>query len=190
MKTTFTTRQELLAWATRAHEQPDSIALEFGVQTGSTLQIIRNNFTGRVYGFDSFQGLPENWGTRFPKGSFPTTTIPNIPNTKLIIGLFQHTLKPFLQHNNQPISVIHLDADLYSSTIYALQHTATHLTNPAILIFDEWHNYEGCEQHEQRAFHEWISCNPHLNHEIVADVQGEHPQNNQQIAIRIARRTP
>jgi hypothetical protein len=190
MKTTFTTRQEMLAWATRTYDQPSSNALEFGVQTGSTLQIIRNNFTGNVYGFDSFQGLPENWTPQFPKGSFPTHQIPNIPGTELIIGLFQNTLQPFLKQHPQPISVIHLDADLYSSTIYALQHTTRHLTNPAILIFDEWHNYPQCEQHEQRAFHEWITTQPQLTHRTVADVDGQHPQNNQQIAIEIRKARP
>ena len=189
-KQTFTTRRELLAWACRTYDQPGSIAIEFGVHTGTSLTTIRDNFNGDVYGFDSFEGLPEDWRDGFPQGTFRTETRPHIERTELIIGWFNQTLQPFTHTLTKPISIAHLDADLHSSTHYALTHIAAHLTNPAILVFDEWHNYPGCEQHEQRAFHEWIATQPHLTWRIVADVNGDRAtENNEQVAIEIKRLT-
>lgn len=190
MTKTFTTRHELLTWACQTYEQPDSIAIEFGVHTGNTLTTIRNNFNGDVYGFDSFEGLPEDWREGFPQGTFRNQTKPTIERTELIIGWFNETLPTFTHTLTKPISVTHLDADLYTSTLYALTHIAPHLTNPAILIFDEWHNYPGCEQHEQRAFHEWITTQPHLTWRIAADVHSDSAtENNEQLAIEISRLT-
>ena len=177
---TFANKHKLLQWACQTYEQPESIAIEFGVYQGETLTTIRNNFTGNVYGFDSFQGLPEDWREGYEKESFKPETIPDVQGTELVIGLFNQTLTPFLNNNTSPISVIHFDADLYSSTIYPLTHITTRLTNPAILIFDEWHNYPGCEQHEQRAFHEWAAANPNITWRIVATVKPDH---DQQVAI-------
>lgn len=183
---TFTDRDQLLTWACQTYDQPGSIAIEFGVHTGHTLATIRNNFTGDVYGFDSFQGLPEDWREGFPQGHFRTETKPDIERTELIVGWFNETLQPFLQRITKPISVAHLDADLYSSTLYALTHIGPHLINPAILIFDEWHNYPGCEQHEQRAFNEWITTQPNHTWRIAATVQNTpHRTSDQQIAIEI-----
>lgn len=190
-KHTFTTRHQLLTWACRTYDQPGSIAIEFGVHTGRSLTTIRDNFTGDVYGFDSFEGLPETWRDGFPQGHFRTEIKPDIERTELVIGWFNETLQPFLQRTTKPISVAHLDADLYSSTLHALTHIGPHLTNPAILIFDEWHNYPGCEQHEQRAFTEWITTQPHLTWRIAAQVQSTLPdENSEQIAIQVTKEKP
>ena len=46
---------------------------EFGVYSGETLKILTNiNLKGTVYGFDSFEGLPEDWNSDNPKGKFNT----------------------------------------------------------------------------------------------------------------------
>ena len=71
------------------------------------------------WGFDSFQGLKEDfWGTTFTKGAFSTNRkIPSFPNNvKLVEGWFNETLPSFLQEHATNFSFIHLDADTYTST--------------------------------------------------------------------------
>jgi hypothetical protein len=75
-----------------------------------------SKFTNRkVYGFDSFEGLPEKWRDGFDKGAFNRNgNLPKVnSNVKLIKGWFNHTLVNFIQKHNKKISFIHMDADLY-----------------------------------------------------------------------------
>jgi hypothetical protein len=72
-----------------------------------------------VYGFDTFTGLPEPWRNKFEKGMFDRKgTLPLVSaNVSLIKGLFDDTLKPFLEDTsridpNDKVAVCHLDADL------------------------------------------------------------------------------
>lgn len=131
---------------------PEGWALEFGVGSGGSLATIAEHMP--VIGFDSFTGLPEDWRPGFPKGKFAQAKIPQVENATLVVGLFEETL-PAFDWPDDPIGLIHLDADLYSSTACALKH-AGHLIRPGtILVFDEFFGYEGASQHEQRAFDEW-----------------------------------
>ena len=42
--------------------QTSGLYLEFGVRTGTTVNHIADHATGQeIFGFDSFEGLPENW---------------------------------------------------------------------------------------------------------------------------------
>jgi hypothetical protein len=180
----FTSKEEHLAWCVKKYNNKKNIAIEFGVFSGATLQIIRDNFSGDVYGFDSFDGLPETWRAGFEEGHFRTNIIPEINGAKLIIGLFQDTLLEFLKEIKNPISVIHMDADLYSSTIYCLNLVVPYLADKSIIIFDEWHNYDGCEEHEQRAFNEWLSSNPDITATRIGSVNANvHTQNNEQVSF-------
>jgi hypothetical protein len=118
--------------------------LEFGVSGAYSFKWwIGNciNPDSRFYGFDTFEGLPENWGT-YNKGDM-AANIPDIddPRAEFVKGLFQETLPKFLlSHNltNGKRKVIHLDADLFSSTLYALTTMAPYLRKGDILIFDEF----------------------------------------------------
>ena len=77
----------------------------------------------KVYGFDSFEGLPEKWRDGYDKGALSTNGKLPIVNTnvELIKGWFNETLLPFIQkHNGKKVSFIHMDADIYSSTKYVL----------------------------------------------------------------------
>src|ERR1700752_2086506 len=64
--------------------RPPGTALEFGVGTGTSLRIIAQ--TMPVIGFDSFQGLPENWRDEFTKGAF-ACPYPLVHNAMLRIGM-------------------------------------------------------------------------------------------------------
>ena len=118
--------------------------LEFGVCGGGSFQWwIANvkNTDDRFYGFDTFEGLPENWGT-FAKGDM-AAGIPVTDDTrvKFLKGLFQETLFPFIAEGHLRSDVkkiIHLDADLFSSTLFALTSLAPHLKKGDILLFDEF----------------------------------------------------
>jgi predicted O-methyltransferase YrrM len=136
----------------------DGMALEFGVATGGTLTVIaaaRGN--KQVFGFDSFQGLPEDWRTNIPAGTFKTDDLPEVPGAELVVGLFEHTLPDFLASHSDPVAFIHLDADLYSSTATVLEHVGPRLQPGTVIVFDEYFNYPGWEEHEHRAWQEFVA---------------------------------
>lgn len=134
--------------------RPHGAALEFGVGQGHSLErIARRMF---AYGFDSFNGLPEKWRDGFDAGMFACRP-PDIPNTHLVTGLFDDTVAHFDLDEAGPVGLVHLDADLYSSTRTVLDNLDhTRVFRPGTyVVFDEWHNYPGCEQHEQKAWREF-----------------------------------
>jgi len=182
----FDSHTEMLTFFTKQIADRDGIAIEFGVYSGTTLAVIRQGFNGPVYGFDSFKGLPEDWRDGFPKGYFETSQIPNIENVTLVVGTFQETLELFLEKLVEPISFIHFDADLYSSTAFCLDKVTSFLAPYSIFVFDEYHNYEGWENHEHKAFTEWLDENPCFSATAVGLVTGG---NQEQKAFSIHRLT-
>ncbi|HEX2073658.1 MAG TPA: class I SAM-dependent methyltransferase [Geodermatophilus sp.] len=137
---------------------PDGMALEFGVFTGRTLQVIADT-RGRtgVYGFDSFEGLPEDWRSRFPAGAFRVDTPPSVEGAELVVGLFADTLPGFLAEHPGPVAFVHVDADLYSSARTVLDHVGPRLAPGSVVLFDEYFNYPGWEEHEHRAWQEFVA---------------------------------
>lgn len=118
--------------------------LEFGVADGESFNwwMTKNsNDDSRFFGFDTFTGLPEDFGP-FKKGTFDTgNNIPKIKDDrgKFFQGLFQQTLPGFLKtFDNQKKSVIMLDADLYSATLFSLASLAPFLKEGDIIFFDEF----------------------------------------------------
>jgi O-methyltransferase len=119
--------------------------LEFGVCQGNSFRWWANantNPESRFYGFDTFEGLPEAWGVVFKKGDM-NAVIPDIDDNRVAFfkGLFQETFIPFTKSHKldtERIRVIHLDADLYSSTLYILTSIAPYLKKGDILLFDEF----------------------------------------------------
>ncbi|MBT2268482.1 TylF/MycF/NovP-related O-methyltransferase [Rhodococcus erythropolis] len=136
------------------------MALEFGVASGTTLRIVAEAFTereGTVAGFDVFSGLPETWRTGFPAGEFAQESIPEVPGAQLVPGLFEDTLPSFLNDESGPVAFLHLDADLYSSTKTVLDLLGDRLVPGSIVVFDEFFNYPGWQQHEYRAWTEFVT---------------------------------
>jgi hypothetical protein len=137
--------------------------LEFGVFEGKSLRKIVNMLDDsfKIYGFDSFVGLPENWEeTICHKGFFNLSgDIPDIPKTKMLSGWFEETIPVYLQEA-KPIGLLHIDCDLYSSTVTILESLREYIVKDTIIVFDEWlytklDNRKG-NIHEQRAFIEWV----------------------------------
>lgn len=156
---------------------------EFGVYTGSSFNwwLEHNkNENSKFVGFDTFDGLPENWNI-YKKGDM--TTSGNKPyfddkRYELIEGLFQDTVKDFIKTFDFDINkrnIINLDADLYSSTIFVLYNLYPHLKKDDIIIFDEF----GVPNHEFRAFLDFFNST-YLKYELLAA-----SNNYYQIAIKI-----
>lgn len=111
--------------------------LEFGVFEGDSMRWFVKNHVGRFYGFDSFDGLPESWGA-YEKGTM-RSVVPRIENAVIVKGLFQDTLPEFLKtFSCTGQLVIHMDGDLYSSTLFVLTCMDRFIKSGDIIIFDEY----------------------------------------------------
>lgn len=153
----FEDRYELLEYAIEEAQVTDGLWLEFGVYKGNTLEYIAKRASFPVYGFDSFEGNPEDWRSEYRKGSFALENIPLFPNTASIIkGLFQNTLPVFLEANEKNIAFVHIDCDLYSSAKAIFDLASQRFIEGTIIVFDEYFNYPGWKNHEFKAFKEFI----------------------------------
>lgn len=153
--------------------------LEFGVWTGGTI----NHIASRVeiiYGFDSFEGLPEDWREGFPKGYFRTSKLPDVKrNVALIKGWFNETLHVFLAEHEEPIAFIHIDCDLYSSTKTIFNVLGDRIKKGCILVFDEYFNYPGWRLGEYKAFQEFCQ-EKRLKFRFIG-----YCNNDEQVAVQI-----
>jgi hypothetical protein len=165
----------------------DGIALEFGVFSGRTLGIISRDFPDKSYGFDSFLGLPEDWRPNFKKGLFATNKIPKIDKATIIVGLFQETLLDFLNEELN-ISFVHFDADLYSSTKYVLDSIESYLGETCVFLFDEFFNYETWQDHEFKAFSEFLDTYS-WEYEPIAYSSNNSQIHNEQVAFKVTRKS-
>lgn len=105
------------------HIPSEGLVLEFGVWRGNSIRNIAGQLNDRrVFGFDSFEGLNEPWIYQ-PPGSFSDIEeLPRVPaNVTLIKGWFQDTLPGFLGEHPDPVALLHIDSDLYSSCKYVLE---------------------------------------------------------------------
>ena len=152
-------RAELYQFVATQVREPATY-LEFGVLEGATLrqwtQLLKSP-ESRFTGFDSFEGLPENWGLFTNKEVFDVKgRMPQFddPRVRLVKGWFSDTLPSFLREfYPNPTLVLHLDADLYSSTIFVLRQMKPYLQPGTILIFDEFFDRE----HELKALSEFLN---------------------------------
>ncbi len=118
--------------------------IELGVAAGHSFKWWVDNSkhsNARFFGFDTFEGLPEDWGTFSRRDMAASVPFMDDMRVKFFKGLFQDTIPGFLtdygkQENN--LKVIHFDADLFSSTLFALTSIAPYLRKGDILIFDEF----------------------------------------------------
>lgn len=137
--------------------------LEFGVFRGESINYCAKKIPQTVfYGFDSFEGLPDDWhGHVMTKGAFSLNgNMPDVlPNVKLIKGLFKDTLPKFLFENPQFAAFIHIDCDIYSSAKDIFSLLETYIVKDTIMVFDEYFNYPAWKDHEFKAFQEYVNEN-------------------------------
>ena len=181
-KVNYTDRFKLHEFVFEEEIQNQSIDyLEFGVASGIAFKwwVEKNENPGsRFFGFDVFTGLPEDFGV-IKKQHYDTSgQTPNIQDERVtfIKGLFQESLPGFLnEYKPQQKKVVHMDADLYSSTLFVLTKLIPFLKKDDIIIFDEF----GVPTHEFRAFSDIVSAY-NLKYEFLGAVN-----NYLQIAIKI-----
>jgi hypothetical protein len=141
---------------------------EFGVCGGHSFKwwLDHNkNADSKFYGFDTFEGLPENFGP-FAKGSMAVAIESlniNDPRACFYKGLFQDTLVPFLdQYKSARKKLIHLDADLFSATLFSLSQLYRFLNDGDVLLFDEF----AVPKHEFMAF-KIFTESFYVNYEVI-----------------------
>lgn len=153
--------------------------MEFGVGRGKSIRWIGSAADRTVYGFDSFDGIPEYWNGN-PVGAFAQNKLPKVPdNVKFEIGMFDETIPGFLEQHSDPISLLHVDCDLYSSTVTIFRMLGARLQPGAIVLFDEYYNFPRWQQHEYKAFQEFVASNG-IEYEYIA-----YSVTGQQVAARI-----
>lgn len=163
--------------------------LEMGVGTGRSVNFLAAlNPTRKIYGFDSFEGLPTDWdkGDKiFKAGMFglkrKDAKIPLVKNALVYKGLFKEVLPKFKHQvlGENPIALLHIDSDTYQSAKDALTILGANIVPGTIIVFDEFYNYPNFEKHEWKAFQEFVQDN-HLKTEYIA-----YNRNHEQVAVRI-----
>ena len=148
-KTQLFNNRELL-WESAIREKIDDNSkiayLEFGVFEGKSIKYfskILKNKESKFFGFDTFTGMPEKWNKVAPGSWSNNGNIPQIEDKRVFFvkGLFQETLDNYLSEykslkEQNYTFLIHLDADLYSSTLYVLSKLS--FLDKFYVIFDEF----------------------------------------------------
>lgn len=160
--------------------KPEGIIVEFGVWKGASLRHFASEATGKVYGFDSFQGLREDWaGTGVPKGHFDVRgSLPLVPgNVELVAGWFHETLPPFLQRENSAFSLVHIDSDTFEAaeTIFSL--AGDRFVSGTVVLFDEYFGYRGWRDGEFKAWQNFVAQR-NISYDYIAF-------SNEQVALKI-----
>ncbi|MGI9324967.1 MAG: TylF/MycF/NovP-related O-methyltransferase [Pseudomonadales bacterium] len=163
--------------------------LEFGVFNGTSLSCVHrvlnelNMDSVRCFGFDSFEGLPQEAAHDDEGIWFPGQFACRIDVTRkllserdvdwkrvaLVKGWFNDTLntKTVDHYGIASTSIVMIDCDLYSSTARCLEFVAPLLTDNSVLIFDDWNSHELANKKlgERKAFEEFITRHPELSAE-------------------------
>lgn len=175
----------------------DGDLLEFGVGRGATLAMLnniagraltdKNNLPYRIFGFDSFEGLPEPDGSdkdmhvrgpsglKFTKGAFSSSEdevwktlqreSSRIDNIQLVRGWYEQTLSHELRQrlDIKKASFINVDCDFYASAKVVLDWCECLIDQGTIISFDDWFCYKGSTNHgEALAFSEFLEEHPDL----------------------------
>jgi len=141
--------------------------LEFGVYKGDSIKYwlqLNLNPESTFVGFDTFTGLPEAWRRNFSQlnrnafdvGGLVPVLIDDI-RCSFQVGLFQNKLRPFLQCLDRTLYdrlIVHMDADLYSATLFVLCETNYILKSGDLIIFDEFNSV----LNEYRALQDWSAA--------------------------------
>lgn len=134
----------------------DGLVLEFGVRRGTSLRVLAEAAGQDVHGFDSFEGLPVDWGNE-PAGVLTTgAELPEVPaNAHLHAGWFADTLPGFLDAHPGPVRLVNIDSDIYESARYVLAALAPRIRPGTVLVFDEFIGNRTWADDEYRAFCEF-----------------------------------
>ena len=153
--------------------------LEFGVGEGRSLRFLKGLTDKTIYGFDSFDGLPEDWIMSddyiVPAGSFKHEP-PALNGVKYVVGWFENTIPAWKVENPGMISFMHIDSDIYSSAVTILTELNHQIVPGTILVFDDMYGterYQNWQNGEYKAFEEWKAEYKRKVHEINRTEDGE-----------------
>jgi hypothetical protein len=157
------------------HRDSDELLLDLGVWLGWSTRLISDASDRMVYGFDTFEGLVEDWQIDdqilIKQGTFSlsepiaerfmrdtgVSLHDGLPaalgrRVQFIKGSTYETLAPFLaERPAAPIRLFHMDLDTYESCLHALETCKDRFIEGSILVFDEYLVTNG----EMRAFFEF-----------------------------------
>lgn len=170
---------------TRVADIP-TVYFEFGCHSGRTFSTVINAAhylkikNTEFYAFDSFKGLPSTDKKEdgiFKLGAFNTSkkdfisiiknsTGLEIKSKNMIEGFYESSLTPELQSKLPKVGIVHIDVDLYSSTVTVLNFIKPLLMNGSVILFDDWYCFPPSENKgEKRAFNEFCQKNPEFKFE-------------------------
>lgn len=116
--------------------------VEVGVFQGGSLNIICQNTTRPVMGFDTFEGMPETGALdQHKKGDFVASfdvvksRLAHHKNCKLFKGIFPHD---FQRIDLGKIALIHIDVDIFSSVQQSFGHVWKMVPVGGYFIFDDY----------------------------------------------------
>jgi hypothetical protein len=131
--------------------------LEFGVYRGRTIRYWASHLDlsdARFVGFDSFEGLPEDWQPNAQAGSFSVGKVPEVddPRISFVVGWFDKTLPTYEPPPHDQL-IVNVDCDLYSSSRCVLEWLSPHVRPGTLVYFDDLFNRD----HQWRALQEWLN---------------------------------
>ncbi len=132
---------------------------QFGVYRGRSARFLESFLTSgrKLHLFDSFEGLPTEWTGVLPAGAFRLreADIPRFDPETCVVhrGWFRDTAPSFVADYPKPLAFIHMDADLYTSTMDVFDNINALIVPETIIMFDEYVMKESDEEH--RALMDW-----------------------------------
>lgn len=148
------------------HVNIDGHWMEFGVRSGDSIRWLLDKRPKQIiHGFDSWEGLPEEWktgGKNYPAGSMAVPVPVFEDNVQLHQGWFDRTLEPWKMDNTATVAYLHIDSDLYSSAVYVLNTLNDRIVPGTLIVLDELCNFRlsgkmsNWPLHEWRALCEWL----------------------------------
>jgi hypothetical protein len=122
------------------------VVLEFGVYRAGMINYQARKFAELNFvGFDSFEGLQEQWSGMAPKRTFDLGgKLPKVrPNVRLVKGWFAESAPRWKAEN--PTSdiplLVHVDCDTYAATVDVLQSCADYVEHGLVLHFDDYFGF-------------------------------------------------
>ncbi|QFS83874.1 Macrocin O-methyltransferase [Roseivivax sp. THAF40] len=144
-----------------ARRGADGLFAEFGVWRGHGVNLFAKQLPDAIiWGFDSFEGLEEDWTGHAKGGQAGRFTLrgqlPEVAaNVRLVKGWVQDTVPGWLaDQGSAPILFAHLDLDTYTPTRFVLEALRPRLVRGTVLLFDELYGYPGWRHHEWKALQE------------------------------------
>ena len=148
--------------------------LEFGVYKGGSINYFAKRLPDvTLVGFDSFEGLEEDWtGTFLGRNALTVHgVLPRVmKNVELRKGWFVDTLPTYLSESREKQAfyrLVNIDCDTYKPMKFILEQLESHMYPGLIIIFDEYFNYINWPEHEFAAFAEFTKKR-NINYKYIA----------------------